>query len=155
TAINQFTAILNRFPDLYSAANLETFGAKLGLAKSDPELIDDLLALMAQDGADFTNTFAALAADTARDQFSDRAAFDAWHARWQARGPETALMGKTNPQIIPRLHQIEAVIQAGVADNDAPFHDMLAAVTQPFSANAAYAQPPSTSEMVARTFCGT
>ncbi len=154
-AIDQFTAIINRFPDLYAAAYLETFSAKLGLAKSDPELIDDLLVLMAQDGADFTNTFAALAADTARDQFSDRAAFDAWHARWRARDPDTALMEKTNPQIIARLHQIEAVIQAGVADNDAPFHDMLAAVTQPFCANAAYAQPPSTSEMVARTFCGT
>ena len=59
-AIEDFTAAVHRFPVLYEAEWLTTFGAKLGLAnvvEDDRSLIDDLLALMTKDGADFTNTF--------------------------------------------------------------------------------------------------
>ena len=154
-AIDQFTAIINRFPDLYATAYQATFSAKLGLSDSDPDLIEDLLALMARDGADFTNTFAALPHANARDQFIDRAAFDAWKTRWQSHNPDHGQMARTNPQIVPRLHRIEAAIQAAITDDDAPFHAMLAAVTQPFTANATYARPPDKSEQVTRTFCGT
>ncbi|WP_377506312.1 YdiU family protein [Octadecabacter sp. R77987] len=154
-AIDRFTAIINRFPDLFAAAQHAIFSAKLGLENADPQLIDDLLALMAQDGADFTNSFAALPRDDARDQFIDRTGFDAWKSRWLDQNPDTAQMARTNPQVIPRLHRIEAAIQAAVAGDDAPFHAMLAAVTQPFTANETFARPPTTDEKVARTFCGT
>ncbi|MBI1418363.1 MAG: YdiU family protein [Limimaricola sp.] len=156
-AVEDFTAIINRFPALYRAAWLEVFGQKLGLAatEDDAALIDDLLALMAQDGADFTNVFARLGTPAARDEFLDRAGFEAWETRWQARGPDTALMARTNPQVIPRTHLIEAAITAGVTGDLGPFHAMLAAVTQPFVENAAYMRPPAEDERVLRTFCGT
>ncbi len=155
-AIADFTAIINTFPDIYDPAWTARFGAKIGLADlNDGPLITDLLALMAHDGADFTNTFAALGTDTARDHFLNRDDFDAWAIRWQARAPDTALMAATNPQVIPRTHLIEAAIKAGTDGDLAPFHIMLAAVTAPFSANPAYAKPPREDEKVRQTFCGT
>ena len=51
----------------------------------DMPLIEDLLARMAQQGADFTNTFAALAQGRARDHFTNPAVFDDWATGWQAR----------------------------------------------------------------------
>ncbi|WP_322892627.1 MULTISPECIES: protein adenylyltransferase SelO [unclassified Yoonia] len=159
-AVEDFTAAVHRFAPLYAEAWLRVFAAKLGIVDpgaEDAALISDLLALMEQDGADFTATFTALSGDQARDQFIDREGFDAWAARWENRkAPDaTAIMAKANPQIIPRNHQVEAAIQAGVAGDFAPFEALLAAVTQPYAPHATFARPPSQDERVTRTFCGT
>ena len=159
-AIDSFTAIINRFADLYQAAWLSRFGAKLGLdqpTEDDRPLIEALLALMARDGSDFTNTFRALGTAAARDQFTDRDAFDVWDRQWQARGPDAALMARTNPAVIPRTHRIEGIIAAGVDGDFDPFHAMLAAVTAPFAADPdpLWTAPPADEERVTQTFCGT
>jgi uncharacterized protein YdiU (UPF0061 family) len=58
--------------------------------------------------------------------------------------------------VIPRLHRIEAVIQSAVADDFAPFDEMLSVVTDPFApADPLYTAPPAPEERVSRTFCGT
>ena len=163
-AIEDFTAAVHRMPALYEDAWLSVFGAKLGIAnpvEEDRALITDLLDLMAKDGADFTNTFANLNAPNARDQFMDRAAFDAWSLRWQTRksAGSAEIMAQANPQIIPRNHRVEEVIQAGRTGDYAPFHALLAAVTSPYAplneSTAKFARAPSKDEMVTRTFCGT
>ena len=163
-AIEDFTAAVHRMPALYEDAWLSVFGAKLGIAdpaEDDRALINDLLDLMAKDGADFTNTFANLNDPQARDQFIDRDAFDAWVVRWTPRKSEdaAAIMAQANPQIIPRNHRVEEVIQAGLSGDYAPFHALLAAVTAPFAplneATVKFARAPSKDEMVTRTFCGT
>ena len=161
-AIDDFTAAVCRFPPLYEQAWLSAFGVKLGIAapaEDDKKLIADLLDLMAKDGADFTNAFAALGEQDQRDQFIDRDAFDAWQIRWQKRGPNAALMAASNPKITPRNHRVEEAITAGRNGDLAPFHALLAAVTQPYAplteATTAYARPPTEGEKVTRTFCGT
>jgi len=159
-AIETFTAIINHFADLYQAEWLAVFGAKLGLVaptEEDRPLIEALLTLMARDGSDFTNTFRALGTAAARDQFTDREAFDVWERQWQARAPDAALMVRTNPAVIPRTHRIEQVIAAGVANDFAPFHAMLAAVTDPFGPDPdpLWTAPPAEEERVTQTFCGT
>jgi len=157
-AVEDYTEIINRFPDLYQSAWTAEFGAKLGLTdagESDRPLIEGLLTLMAQDGSDFTNSFAALGTDAARDQFGDRDAFDRWQAEWQGRNPDRTLMARHNPQVIPRTHLIEAAISAAVAGDLTPFHNMLAAVTRPLAANPPYQRPPRDEERVLSTFCGT
>ena len=156
-AIEDFTAIINRFPDIYQAAWLARFGCKIGInaTPDDLPLIEGLLTLMAQAQADFTNTFRALGHDNARDLFLDRAGFDAWEMIWLARGPDLGLMDQTNPAVIPRTHLIEAVIQSGVDGDLGPFHAMLAAVTAPFTPNPYYATPPTDENRVSQTFCGT
>jgi uncharacterized protein YdiU (UPF0061 family) len=163
-AIEDFTAAVHRMPALYEEAWLSVFGAKLGIAnpvEEDRVLITDLLDLMAKNGADFTNTFANLDAANARDQFINRDAFNTWAARWQPRKAADAatIMARANPQIIPRNHRIEEVIQAGRTGDYAPFHALLAAVTAPYAplteTTAQFARAPSKDEMVTRTFCGT
>ncbi len=159
-AVQEFTAAVQGFAPIYAHAWLQVFAAKLGIADPTPEdaaLITDLLNLMAQDGADFTATFAALSDDQARDQFIDRAAFDVWAIRWRARqSPQAAeIMAGANPRVIARNHQVEAAIAAGVAGDFAPFDALLAAVTQPYTDNAVFSRPPSRNERVTRTFCGT
>jgi uncharacterized protein YdiU (UPF0061 family) len=68
-------------------------------------------------------------------------------------------MALANPQIIPRNHQVEAMITAACDGDFAPFHAMLAAVTDPFAPltveTSAYAVPPAASEQITQTFCGT
>ncbi|KAA9005590.1 protein adenylyltransferase SelO [Histidinibacterium aquaticum] len=156
-AVEEFTEIVNRFPDHYQQAWLARFGAKLGLPQlEDPALAEELLSLMARDGADFTNVFANL--PDARDEFIDRDAFDDWAARWQALGPDEALMARSNPQVVPRLHRIEQSIEAAVSGDFAPFKRLLKIATQPFDLkeeDAAYSRPPAEEERVTRTFCGT
>lgn len=156
-AIDDFTAIINQFPDLYQTAWLTRFGAKIGIEATpdDLPLIEGLLTLMTRSEADFTNTFQALGTDTARDLFLDRAGYDVWQTQWLARSPDRSLMERTNPAVIPRTHLIEAAIQAGVAGDLAPFHTMLAAVTAPFMPNPVFATPPTDENRVSQTFCGT
>ncbi|MEJ6398061.1 protein adenylyltransferase SelO [Yoonia sp. 208BN28-4] len=163
-AIENFTTIINTFSDVFDGARRDVFAAKLGLTDAtadDNALIDDFLTLMARDGADFTNSFAALATDTLKDQFVDQPALQAWETRWRSRLTDnsSAIMAKSNPLIIPRNHHVEAVIAAGVAGDDAPFHAMLNAVTRPYAAltpeTAPFAQPPAQGEAVTQTFCGT
>ena len=156
-AIADFTAIVNGFADTFQPAWIATFGAKIGLADPGPAdvaLIQDLLALMAERGADFTLTFTALTED--RDPGLGTGFAD-WQSRWQARrGADwQATMARVNPAVIPRNHKVEEVIAAGVAGDFAPFHAMLAAVTAPFVPDADFAAAPSPDEAVTRTFCGT
>lgn len=162
TAIEDFTAAVHRFPEIFAQAWRGVFAAKLGISQpteADEALITELLDLMAKDGADFTNTFAALSRDDARDQFIDRDSFDAWARRWRARQDDLSLMARANPQIIPRNHQVEAVIQAGRSGDFAPFHALLGAVTTPFApltdGTEHFARAPTLDEQVTRTFCGT
>ncbi len=157
-AVEQFTAIINRFADLYQEAWLNLFGAKLGLSDPKPDdrqLIERLLTHMTEQEADFTNTLRALS-DEAQPGFPID---EDWIASWQARQPDAELMAITNPVIIPRLHRIEAVISAAVAGDFAPFHEMLGVVTDPFGAldgvRSRYAALAEDHEKVDRTFCGT
>ena len=148
-AIAEFTEVINQFPDLYHVEWGKAFAPKLGLSPSDNtmQLAKDLLVLMADAEADFTNTFNTL--DDTANTFPD------WHARWRAAGPDDALWHKTNPHVIPRTHKIEQAIQAATAGDFAPFHLMLAAVTSPHTANTDYMRPPEEAEKVHQTFCGT
>ncbi|MEL6641132.1 MAG: YdiU family protein [Pseudomonadota bacterium] len=155
-AIEDFTKAVHGMIPQYEAAWRDVFGRKLGITQmtaDDLPLVTDLLSLMEKDQADFTVVFANL--DSARDQFLDRTAFDAWQDRWSLRRNADPV----NPQIIPRNHQVEAMITAAVGGDFAPFHALLAAVTDPYAplsdATRAYAKPPTDDETVTRTFCGT
>ncbi|MBT8412929.1 MAG: YdiU family protein [Boseongicola sp.] len=162
-------ASLDRFPELFRAAWIETFRAKIGLqtpTEGDGALIEDLLTRMAQGQADFTNTFRALGTDKARAEFVDPALYDAWDITWRERlakentTPEDRLkdLHHTNPALIARTHRIEQAIEAAVAGDFAPFERLSKALRNPFSdpgEMADLARPPTEDEVVAQTFCGT
>ncbi|MDQ7071611.1 MAG: YdiU family protein [Rhodobacterales bacterium] len=163
--VADFTTAIEAMPAKIHAHWCKLYRAKIGLAtdqNSDVELINDLLKLMADNGADFTNTFRALGRDDAAENFIDRDGYDAWRTRWQARlQNETnpaATMNAANPAYIPRNHRIEIMIEAAVAGDFAPFNRLLRVLATPFSDQADaddLRMPPKGDEVVQQTFCGT
>ncbi|WP_293447732.1 protein adenylyltransferase SelO [Planktotalea sp.] len=164
-AIEEFTAMLHVMKDALRGEWLSVFAAKLGITElrhDDGDLIAELLEMMENGGSDFTNTFSALSDGSAIDHITDRTTYRRWHDKWQSRiqdenDPQTRMASK-NPTIIPRNHQIEAMIQSAVAGDFAPFHRLNAALLTPFGDNAENAdlkRPPTQQEIVPATFCGT
>ena len=163
TAVEVATEIVHDMPELIEAAWLRRFAAKLGISNPRPEdvdLINELLSLMQTDGSDFTNTFRALGTEQARDQFTDRDAFDTWAENWRSRIKDEpdpqAVMQAANPAVIPRNHRIEQMIEAAVAGDMAPFERLMTALATPFEETDPELQrPPTEDEIVPATFCGT
>lgn len=162
-AVEEATAIVHAMPAQLEADWLKRFGAKIGIAAAKPSdhaMIEDLLQLIEKDGSDFTNTFAALGTESARDQFQDREAFDAWATTWNARlaheADPNAIMAAANPVIIPRNHRIEEMIQTAVTGDFAPFERLNKALASPFEAtDTDLHRAPSAAQIVPETFCGT
>ena len=162
-AVDDLSEVLNSFSELYQTEWRRVFGAKIGIAdlrEDDMPLVQGLLALMAKNGADFTNTFRGLGNGTARDWVLDRPEFDAWEAQWSERRSENAatLMAGANPAVIPRTHRIEEAIQASLAGDDSKAERLARVLSTPFDLSAGdqdLIQPPSEDEMVHQTFCGT
>ena len=162
-AVEEATEIVQAMPAQLEAQWLKRFGAKIGLndaTPADQPMIEDLLGLMQTDGADFTNTFAHLGTETAQDQFTDRAAFEAWVVSWKARLTQeddpTATMADANPVVIPRNHRIEEMIQAAVAGDFAPFERLNTALATPYqTTDSDLHRAPLAAEIVPATFCGT
>jgi len=146
----------------------EMMGRKLGLfhlCPGDEDLIDSLLGWMHQTGADYTNSFRALS-DPDCPGIADPL-WRQWEQRWRNRlsqqaepiAAARALMERHNPVYIPRNHRVEAVLAAAEQEGDlAPFRSLLAVLSDPYHpqpGQEAYQQPPTPSERVTRTFCGT
>ncbi|WP_127111913.1 protein adenylyltransferase SelO [Shimia sediminis] len=164
-AIQAFTGAVHAMPDRLNTLWNATLLRKIGIARGQPgdqDLATELLQMMSSQGADFTNTFAALSGDTARDQFTDREAFDTWATKWHTRIKSTpdaeATMQAANPILIPRNHRIEHMIQAAVTGDMAPFTRLMQAYARPFDRDPEFTDlthAPTEQERVRATFCGT
>jgi uncharacterized protein YdiU (UPF0061 family) len=154
------------FKSVFAETMQARLRAKLGLASAqdgDAELVDALLRLMAQDRCDYTITMRALGdfrtaadADNAmlRDQFIDRAAFDAWAQRYRDRLQAEASvdaerrqrMRRVNPKFVLRNHLAETAIQAARGGDFSEVRRLLAVLQTPFDdhpeAPTAYAALP-------------
>ena len=159
---------VSQFPASYERYWRAGMRRKLGLVREQPDdadLMDALLALMHAHAADYTNTFRRLCA--VAEGGAAPAGYEAWVTRWRTRlGHEThtrqaaaTLMRAHNPAVIPRNHQVEAVLDAAVHQGDfAPLEAFLAVLATPFALaphQEAYSAPPAPSERVYQTFCGT
>jgi len=169
---------LAAFGPQFEAAYFGGLRRKLGLAterEGDAALMQDLLARMAANRADFTLTFRGLCAAAAgpegdaavRGLFTDPGAYDDWAARWRTRladesaapAERAAAMRAVNPAIIPRNHLVEAALDAALQREDfGPFERLLAALEHPFKdlpASSPYAARPVSAGTAYQTFCGT
>ena len=178
TAVELANVVIKAYGERFQAYWLDGMRAKLGLATAedgDLDLIQALLALMHEQGADFTLTFRSLAklAEDDGEEPAFSANFNApqstapWLARRReriGRDPQSpaerarAMQG-VNPAFIPRNHRIEQAIEAAVEDCDfSLFEALLTVLAKPYEdqpAFAPYAQPPQPAERVLQTFCGT
>jgi uncharacterized protein YdiU (UPF0061 family) len=168
-------AAVDAFPDLYGAAWTAEMRAKLGLETAeatDGALAQALLKRMADDGADFTLTFRALAAAAEGDdapfleRFTDRAAAAKWLAAWRARAARDAgdpaaradALRRANPAFVPRNHQVEKALTEAYEGDLGPFRRLHAVLARPFDDQPEAADlslPPAPGEEVRATFCGT
>ena len=163
---------LQGFAPHFEATYFDGLRRKIGLSseqEGDDNLTQDLLKLMAADGADFTQTFRRLcdAADSpaadAAVRFRDSAGYDAWARRWRTRLAREvdpgAAMRAVNPAVTARNHVVEAALNAAVERADfGPFETLLDVLSQPYRDDPAlerYARPPRQEERVRQTFCGT
>lgn len=178
TSVDRANQVLARYPGNFDRLLLDAMRRKLGLFTAEPDdqlLVRDILDAMHRGTADFTLTFRRLcdaAADASADEevrrlFSQPELYDTWAMRWRERlGRDfrtplerTAGMRAVNPAFIPRNHRVEEALRAAVKNDDfRPFETLRTVLEHPFEdqpAMSRYAEPPTPSERVLQTFCGT
>ncbi|ADU28759.1 protein adenylyltransferase SelO [Evansella cellulosilytica] len=171
-AVNIAQEEIGKYKDLYLSYWHTGMKAKLGIINDeadDERLIEELLMLMQQHSADFTNTFRALTLDKIEGMaLFETDAFKKWYERWKARigrqeepiSASIALMKKSNPAVIPRNHLVEEALDAAVEDGDyAVMERLLHVLEKPFDYTLEKEKftapaPPEVSCNY-KTFCGT
>ncbi len=162
---------LSGFAAMYQDRWLSGMRAKLGLSNHEQEdeaLITELLGLMEQYRADYTNTFRALTMDQLDETaLFTSAAFKSWYTAWQARlerqemskADARQLMRKHNPSVIPRNHRVEEALDAAVEEGDFSVMDrLLGVLSDPLAYSSdqeEYTALPDPSCGPYRTYCGT
>ena len=169
-AIKISTEIINNFGEIYKKNWLEMMRKKLGLIEkknNDKKLINDLLSLLHEQKADYTNTFCSLMNENVQnDKIFNNKEFIDWHQKWKeclaknnnSTEESLKLMRSVNPIVIPRNHKVEEVLDAANKDDLNPFHDFLKVLEKPYEnqiKNNNYQSPAPPSEKKYQTFCGT
>ena len=163
--------VLSEFNGHFQGHYLAGMRAKLGLfgeEQNDEALVQDLLKLMEQHRADYTNTFRALTLGKPEDTtLQGTAEFEEWLAKWRSRlgrqqetGEDSReLMRRSNPAVIPRNHRVEEALEAATERSDyAVMEKLLRALADPFAYSAEqeeYAALPAVCDSTYQTFCGT
>ncbi|UOQ95723.1 YdiU family protein [Halobacillus shinanisalinarum] len=162
---------LAKFEKLYHSYWLKGMRRKLGIQneeEQDEPLIEDLLGIMENYRADFTNTFRALTLGEPEDTvMNGTTEFTHWYEQWQARldrqeESKTSayqVMKNTNPAVIPRNHRVEEALEAAVEKADYSVMERLMDVlSNPYaysSEQEEYTKLAEPSNRPYRTFCGT
>ncbi len=174
-AVELLTEVIECIQPLYESHWLAGMRPKIGLSTEDPldlQLINDLLAVMEGEHADFTLVFRRLSqalrgnSDGVRHLFKEPGAFDIWAQRWQKRLEQDGIaaetraqaMDRVNPIYIPRNHKVEEALAAAVNQDMMPFSKFLTVLSHPFdevAGNEAYAEPAPVMSRPYQTFCGT
>jgi hypothetical protein len=146
---------LNAILDGYQPAIMRAFGqqmrAKLGLCteqSADNQILSELFALMSKEGSDYTRTFRMLsmteqlsAASPLRDEFIDRASFDAWFGRYRERlqveqvsdAERQQKMQAVNPALVLRNWLAQRAIEAAEQGDTRELAKLHQALLQPFT----------------------
>ena len=169
-AIEMAEDSLNAFESIYKNRWLIMMCSKLGLSEinvTNEKLVTDLLDLMHQNAADYTNTFLDLSQKTLPEsKLFKTEEFKSWQIRWhkqiklEDQDLESchSLMRSVNPAVIPRNHKVEEVLTASEQGEFKPLHNLLEAVENPYQNReslAPFQVPPRPEERVLQTFCGT
>jgi uncharacterized protein YdiU (UPF0061 family) len=159
---------INNFSDQFKTSWLQGMRIKIGLFHEEPtdiDLINDLLALMQKNKADYTLTFRHLASDTiSKDAIFKDASFQAWYKNWmhriqsQKEGEEASreMMLKHNPAVIPRNYLVEKALSMAVIQQDYKLlNDFIEALLSPYEESKIFSEAPLEEDMTYQTFCGT
>lgn len=160
-----------KYEELYFHYWVKGMREKLGIMneeEQDRTLIDELLQIMHDHRADFTNTFRALTLGKPEEtNMLGSLEFQAWYEKWQARlsrqeeseATVYEVMKKTNPAIIPRNHRVEEALEAAVNQGDySVMERLMNALSDPYAYSEkqeAYTTLPEPTGRPYRTYCGT
>lgn len=158
-AVKLAEGAIGSFNDLYHEQWLAGMRAKLGIfheEEDDESLIEDLLKMMKNYQADYTNTFLALTFDKLEDTpLNGTPELASWYERWQARlgsqqesrDQSHQLMRSSNPAVIPRNHRVEEALEAAENEGDySVMKELLNVLSNPYAHSpeqAGYAIVPS------------
>lgn len=169
-AVDIANSLLNKYTEIYKEAYFTGLAHKIGLyvrKEDDDALTDELLRLMVDTEADFTNTFRALTLhDFNSLSFISREDGRAWLEAWKKRLEEQGLtdeeverlMRQHNPSVIPRNHHVEKAIEAAERGDFGPTESLLAVLQNPYSYGddqVDYVSPGPKQTIPYRTYCGT
>lgn len=169
-AIKLAQAVIEKFPPIYEAYYYSEMREKLGLLSTetdDEALIMQLLNLMKQFKADYTNTFRALTDnERPKNELFESDLFKTWEQQWltrlksQGTTMEEAhqVMATVNPIVIPRNHRVEAAIDAFVEGDPSLFMELLQVLSNPFHVQQEfekYKQAPNDETPPFVSYCGT
>lgn len=169
-AVELANEALHQFQGIFQNFWLQGMRAKLGIFNAEADdlaLVHRLFDWMQESKSDFTVTFTTLSSTASIDEpaFPDPT-FTHWHVDWKNRldrQPQDSLeivrkMQSANPRVIPRNHKVEEALESATLHADlAPFHKLLAAITQPFdeASDEIFTTPPPPDSPPYQTFCGT
>lgn len=175
-AVEKATEALQRFNHINEQHFLVLMTQKIGIDNgnvSHETLVRDLLNLMSSNQIDYSQCFRLLSQSVININTGAAVLFDhsdqwyEWAKRWQQQLLESGAsleqvsknMDTVNPAIIPRNHQIELAIQQASLRGDLTlFNRLNTALATPYNVtteNADLAIPPTKSQQVENTFCGT
>jgi uncharacterized protein YdiU (UPF0061 family) len=150
----------------YDDKYLSMMSLKLGLINNDLDdltLINELLLWMEVHTIDYTQLFTHL---TYLDEhallpiYHDND-FNIWHKKWTRRkylGFDLNLMKKNNPVVIPRNHQVKHALHLASLGDMSAFNNLLNILNTPYHyhpSSEPYRTPPTKTEFVQNTYCGT
>ncbi|MFJ8262921.1 YdiU family protein [Rummeliibacillus sp. NPDC094406] len=158
---------LDEYPKAFQQYWLEGMRKKLGLQvamEEDASLIDQLLTMMHQQQADYTNTFRGLSTDQQLEIFESED-FKAWQQNWHRRlqKENTSLeaaktsMQKINPAIISRNYYVEEALNFANQGDLTYVEKLVDALRSPFTVKKEhkYLQTPPKEDGPFITYCGT
>ena len=152
TAIKKIEDILNKYKKLFDQSWLTMMSMKLNLNtnNNNEEIVKEFLDLMHIYKLDYTNTFLDLENNTL-----DRKIFKNWEEKY--KNNKIRKFKNVNPQIIPRNHIIEEIINEVYSNNYSQLYEFEKLLKNPYQKieNKKYITPPLESEKVFETFCGT
>jgi uncharacterized protein YdiU (UPF0061 family) len=159
--LNSFKELIHEMPNQIRSLWLEKFGKKIGISKTNPDdykLISSFLNGLASRNEDFTISFRKLTEEPEYFKSVDPDWFKTWQTRISGEPDPFSIMAKTNPNLIPRNHQVELAIKEALNADFTLFYRLNEALKSPYEKTLEYADletTPTEEEEVIKTFCGT
>ncbi len=172
-AVAQLQPLLAQFHHDFEENYLKMMAVKIGIDEpelGDGKLISELIATMQKNKLDYTKTFTSLTDSLNGSQIDGPilSLLREWLPRWQTRiagfkAAAHALMVSNNPVVIPRNHDVEAILATSQASYQekgdlTALHEFLAVLRQPYTVLAdteKYQNAPADGDENYHTFCGT
>ena len=170
--VRELENLLNKFPKMIKIQWLKVISSKFGLIKKklfDEKFILQWLEILEKNNLDYTNSFTNLFKYLENNNlniFPENNEIKDFLNNWKKKlssqnidiNKVKKIMKNSNPIYIPRNHLVESAITATISGDFSKMNKLLEILEDPYvlkKNTETYQQPPTKSEEVLQTFCGT